>query len=163
MWGIYDHSFGAAGDLTASGLWRFESGRPYSLTAGQLLTSIQEDLLADYADLPEDQQIFFGERGSGLFPSHALFDVSLNYSLPVQGALRPWIKFDVFNLFNNQKPIAFDTTVRPDPASPVDALGLRTGFVEGPNFGEARGVNHYPRSLNEAGGRAVRVAFGIRF
>ena len=163
VWGIYDHSFGSAGDLTASGLWRFESGRPYSLVARQLLTGIQEDLLADYVDLPEDQQVFYSDRGFETFPSHALFDVSLNYSLPLQGRIRPWIKFDVFNLFNNQKLISFDTTIRPDPASPVDELGLRTGYIEGTNFGEARGVNDYPRSLNEAGGRAFRMSFGVRF
>ena len=163
VWGIYDHSFGSAGDLTASGLWRFESGRPYSLVARQLLTGIQEDLLADYVDLPEDQQVFFSDRGFETFPSHALFDVSLNYSVPIQGRVRPWIKFDVFNLFNNQKLISFDTAIRPDPASPADSLGLRTGYIEGANFGEARGVNDYPRSLNEAGGRSFRMSFGIRF
>ena len=163
VWGIYDHSFGKGGDISASGLWRFESGRPYSLTTRQLLTGIQQDLLEDYVDQPEDQQVFYSERGVETFPSHALFDVSLNYSLPLQGRIRPWIKFDVFNLFNNQQLISFDTTIRPDPSSPVDALGLRTGYIEGANFGEARGVNDYPRSLNEAGGRSFRMSFGVRF
>jgi choline dehydrogenase-like flavoprotein len=79
VWGIYDHSFGKVGDLTASGLWRFESGRPYSLTTRQLLTGVQEDLLADYVDQPEDQQVFYSERGFETFPSHALFDVSYRY------------------------------------------------------------------------------------
>ena len=59
--------------------------------------------------------------------------------------------------------ISYNTAIRPDPASPVDALGLRTGYIEGVNFGEARGVNDYPRSLNEAGGRAFRMSFGVRF
>jgi hypothetical protein len=129
----------------------------------QPLSDVQFDLLAEYADSPAGQPIFFGERGSETFPSHALFDVSLNYSLPVYGRVRPWVKFDIFNLFDNDTLIAFDTTVRPDPSSPVDALGLRNGYIRGTNFGEARGPNDYPRSLNEAGGRAFRMAFGVRF
>jgi hypothetical protein len=164
VWSIYDHSLGTRGDVTVSGLWRFESGRPYSLVAlDQPLSDTQLDLLADYADSPAGQPLFFDERGSETFPSHALFDVSLNYSLPLYGRVRPWVKFDIFNLFDNDTLIAFDTTVRPDPSSPVDALGLRTGYLQGTNFGEARSANDYPRSLNEAGGRAFRVAFGVRF
>jgi hypothetical protein len=76
VWGIYDHSFGKAGDLTASGLWRFESGRPYSLTTRQLLTGIQQDLLEDYVDQPEDQQVFYSERGFETFGRPPLASMS---------------------------------------------------------------------------------------
>ena len=38
-----------------------------------------------------------------------------NYNIPVFRTLRPWIKFDVYNLFDNQKLIAWNTTVSQDP------------------------------------------------
>ena len=34
------------------------------------------------------------------------------------------MKFEVLNVFNNQKLIGFDTTIDPDYDGPVDALGL---------------------------------------
>jgi outer membrane receptor for ferrienterochelin and colicin len=166
IWSIYDFDLGHAGDLSVSGLLRLESGQAYSLVAtGQALTSIQESLLdkAGYVDRPNSQSVYFGERGSETFPGYALFDVSANYAIPVFKSLRPWLKVDIFNLFNNDKLVAFNTTVRPDPTSPADALGLRTGFIKGSSFGEARGAGDYPKSLGTSGGRTFRMAFGFRF
>jgi hypothetical protein len=114
-------------------------------------------------DAPNSQSVYFAGRGSETFPSYALFDVSANYAIPVLKSLRPWLKVDVFNLFNNDKLVAFNTTVRPDPTSPVDALGLRTSFIEGSSFGQARGAGDYPKSLGVTGGRTLRMAFGFRF
>ena len=62
----------------------------------------------------------------------------MNYSIPVWDTLSPWIKFDLFNAFNNDKQIASNVAVALDPNSPVDALGIPTGYTEGPNFGEAK-------------------------
>jgi hypothetical protein len=73
------------------------------------------------------------------------------------------VKFDVFNIFNNDKLIGFDTTVDPDPNSPLDALGLPTGFIEGETFGEALGPADFPQSLQTPGGRSFRMALGFRF
>ena len=64
--------------------------------------------------------MFFGERGSETFKGYGLLDTSINYNIPVFRSLRPWVKFDVYNLFNNRKLIAWNTTVRPDPTSPLD-------------------------------------------
>jgi len=164
VWSIYQFDLGKAGDLSVSGLWRYESGTHYSLVAnGQGLSGIQRNLLSDYVDLPDSQSVFFGERGAETFPGYGLFDVSANYAIPVFKSLSPWVKFDVFNLFNNDKLIGFNTTVRQDPTTPVDSLGLRTGFVKGANFGEARGPGDYPSSLGVDGGRTFRMAVGIRF
>ena len=56
--------------------------------------------------------VFFnGERGSETFPGYGLFDTSINYNIPVFRTLRPWVKFDVYNLFNNQKLIGWNTAV----------------------------------------------------
>ncbi len=75
------------------------------LTAlGQPLTDIQTDLLArqGYPDAPSNQPVFFGERGSQWFKGYALLDVSFNYEIALKGHVRPWVKFDVFNLFNHK-------------------------------------------------------------
>jgi hypothetical protein len=163
-WTIYTVGMGTLGDVSLSGLWRVESGAPYSLAATRLpLTPTQDALLAGYPDAPASQNIFFGERGSETFPGFGLLDVSVNYAVPVFRSLGPWVKLDLFNILDNDKLISFDTRVVPDPDSPLDELGLPTGFIRGPNFGEATGPGNFPRSLGMAGGRTVRVAVGVRF
>lgn len=77
--------------------------------------------------------------------------------------LRPWLKVDVFNLFNNQKLVGFDTTIEPDFDGPLDALGLPTTYIRSDTFGEARSSGDFPRSLSLAGGRGFRMALGFRF
>ena len=78
--------------------------------------------------------------------------------------MSPWIKFGMFNLFNNDKQIGANTTVSVDPDSPVDEFGIPTGFVEGSRFGEATSVDHYPQYLpNVDGLRSFLASFGIRF
>jgi len=164
LWSIYDFDLGKAGLMSVSGLWRFESGRAYSLVAtNRPLTTIQEDLLSAYVDLPDSQNIYFGSRGSETYPSYSLFDFSLNYAIPIFKALRPWVKADLFNAFNNDKLVGFNTTVSPDPASPLDALGLPTGYIKSANFGKARSANDFPRSLATSGGRTFRMSVGFRF
>ena len=74
------------------------------------------------------------------------------------------MKFDIFNLLNNQKLIEWNTTIRPDPASPLDSLGYRTGYIQ------RHGVRHGHRAdslpglaSGNTGGRTFRVALGVRF
>ena len=72
------------------------------------------------------------------------------------------MKFDVYNLFNNQKLIPWNTTVRPDPASPQDSLGYRTGYLKGASFGQGTAHTHYPPGIRRnTGGRTFRVAVGF--
>jgi hypothetical protein len=72
-------------------------------------------------------------------------------------------------VLNNQKLIAWDTTVNADPNSPKDANGLPTGFIQGPNFGKAtadtiNAVPAFPQPIpGTNGGRMWRFAFGFRF
>ena len=165
VWTIHTFGLGRAGDLSVSGLARFDSGQVYSLVAqGQPLSSIQTGRLAAYPDKPSSQNIYFGDRGSQFFNSTGLVDTSINYNIPIVHSVKPWVKFDVYNLFNNQKLIQFDTTVLPDKNSPVDALGLATGFIKGPNFGNADRNRDFPIPFTGlTGGRTIRVAVGIRF
>jgi hypothetical protein len=160
-------SLGHAGRLSFSGLVRADSGLTYSLLATNVdLTEIQTNLLTDagYPDAPSSQNVYFGDRGTQTFPGFALFDTSINYELPLYKTARPWLKFDVYNLFNNQKVIQYDTTVNPDPTSPLDAFGLPTGFIKGSQFGQATSTAAYPVPFQgQRGGRTFRVAFGFRF
>ena len=78
--------------------------------------------------------------------------------------MRPWVKFDVFNVLNNGTLTSWNTTIRQDTATPLDALGLRTGFVQGPQFGQATSPKNFPAPFGGAdGGRTFRVAVGVRF
>jgi hypothetical protein len=179
LWSIYDFGMGRFGDLSVSGLWRLDSGLAYSLVArNQPLTDEQNALIAaaGYPDFPPPagNEVFFGNRGAQTFPGYGLVDMSINYNVPILRSLRPWVKFDVYNLFDNEKLIAWNTTVSQDPNSPKDQLGLATGFLPGSAFGTAsgntvtnlfnNGINAFPVPFNgTTGGRTFRVGVGFRF
>jgi outer membrane receptor protein involved in Fe transport len=167
MWSTYDFALGQLGDLSVSGLWRLDSARVYSLTASNVsLTPTQAGILASagYPDAPPPGMLFFGTRGSQEFKGYGLFDTSINYNVPLFRTLRPWVKLDVYNLFNNQKLISWNTTVRPDKNSPKDSLGLPTGYLPGALFGQATSTSNFPAPFNGlAGGRTFRAAVGFRF
>ena len=76
--------------------------------------------------------MFFGERGANFFKGFQVWDLAATYNVPVFQTLRPYVNLSLFNAFNNQKLIRWNTTVTPDPTSPVDENGLRTGFARGP-------------------------------
>ena len=91
-------------------------------------------------------------------------DLATTYSVPVWKNLRPWLKFEFYNVLNNQKQIKWDTTVTADATSPKDANGLATGFIKGANFGKATADNQFPQPVpGTNGGRLFRMAFGLRF
>ena len=90
-------------------IWRYNSGRAYSLRAKGVPTNpTQAALLASagYVDVPEPRTVYFAQgRGSETFDGCGLLDVAVNYSIPVWDSLRPWIKFELFNALNNDKQI----------------------------------------------------------
>ena len=167
VWSDYEFDLGRAGHLSTSGLWRVNSGEVFSLRAtSQPITATQQQLLAaaGYPDAPDSQDVFFGARGSQQFPGYALFDASLSYDIPVVRSLRPWVKCDVFNLFDNLKLIAWNTTVLQDRSGPKDSAGLATTYNPSPLFGQPDSNADFPSALpGVTGGRAFRLAFGIRF
>ena len=72
--------------------------------------------------------------------------------------------FELFNVFNNDTLIFWNTTVRPDADGPKDDLGLPTTYTEGSQFGEGTSNSHYPPDLPGVdGGRTFRLALGFRF
>ena len=184
-WTIYTFNMGRVGDLSLSGLWRVDSGRVYSLVArNQAITAQQRAILAaaGYPDVPSanGNHVFFAERGSEHFKGYGLFDTSINYNIPVFRALRPWVKFDTYNLFNNRKLIAWNTTISQNRTGPLDNFGLATTYTKAAAFGTATGntltnlgtttINAYPLGYGgpdgdraTPGGRTFTMAVGFRF
>ena len=129
---------------------------------------------AGYPDSRLRHMSFSANAAPKTFNGYGLFDTSINYDVPVFRSLAPWIKFDVYNVFNNQKLIAWNTPVTGNTAGPVDALGIPTTFTHGASFGTATGntvansnitgIPAYPQWVGASnGGRTFRVAIGLRF
>jgi len=162
LWTTYEQRLGRFGGFNVGLLWRYDSAMTYSLgAANQPISDVQASRDPGYAQPPGLQTVFFGERGAGDFTGAHLFDVALTYDIPVYRSLRPYVKLDVRNVFNDQTLGAgvggWNTTVFPDEDGPVDANGIPTGHTEGPNFGTATGNGSYPIP------REYRVAVGFRF
>jgi hypothetical protein len=166
-WTVYDIGLGRAGDVSVSGLVRADSGQVYSLRATNVaLTATQRTILknAGYPDAPGRSSLYFDSRGSQEFNGYGALDLNISYNVPIVRSLKPWVKFDIFNALNNDKLVSFNTTVTQDPASPLDALGYRTGFVKGPQFGQATSASNYiPPFGGVTGLRTFQVAVGVRF
>jgi hypothetical protein len=164
IWADYHASLGRLGSFTFAPIYRYNSARTYSLVLnGQALSAVQAARNPGYAGNPT-QQIFFGERGSQSFEGFALVDLAVTYGVPVWRSAQPWIKFEMFNVLNNQKLIAWDTTIAADPASARDEFGLPTGYVQGARFGQGTSNAHYPAPrAGLDGGLMFDVAVGFRF
>lgn len=160
LWTVYSLGLGRLGTVDLSGIYRYDSPTTFSFTAsGVRLSAAQLARNPGYARLPGggSQTLFFGERGAGKFASVSQMDFALNYEIPVFRQLRPWLKVELFNAFNEQPLTSFNTTVTANMSGPLDANGLPTEFVRGPRFGEATSANSYPTP------RTFQMAFGIRF
>ena len=164
LWADYHAGLGRYGSLDLTPIYRHNSARTYSLVLNnQPLSVIQAARNPGYAGTPL-QPIFFGSRGSQSFESFGLVDLAVTYGVPVWHSAQPWIKFEWFNVLDNRKLIAWDTTILPDAAGVRDEFGLPTGYVQGPRFGQGTANSHYPGPRPGAdGGRAFDVAVGFRF
>jgi outer membrane receptor protein involved in Fe transport len=165
MWANYAVRLGRFGSLDVAPLYRFNSGRTYSLVAAGVRLSAQQ-LARDpgYADLPPSQSIFFGARGAQSFEGYHLVDLAATYSVPVWRSLRPWVKMEVLNALNNQKLISWNTSITADNAGPKDENGLPLDYIKSAAFGSASGNSSYPRPRPGLdGGRTLMMAAGVRF
>lgn len=154
----FDFSLGRAGTVGLGLLYRFDSPQVFSFTSANVpLTAIQRALGAAYAGLPTTQTIFYDSRGTGEYEAAHLFNMALNYELPVWKTARPYFKVDFRNVFNAQPNIQSDTTLLPDNNGPKDALGIPTTFIKGANFGKPTVLAHNPVP------REFRFAVGFRF
>ncbi len=165
---IYNQSVGRFGSVDIAPLWRVNSAAVYSLSAAIRVPAAQ---LANNPGYPRTdissstrETVFFGDRGAYDFKGYGVMDLATSYNVAVWKSARPFVKLEVYNLFNNQKQIAWDKTVSADASSPLDANGIPTGYVQGPKFGQATSGSMFPQPfLGQNGGRAFRVAFGARF
>jgi hypothetical protein len=168
LYGVVLQPLGRFGAIDIAPLWRLNSGTVYSLTAILPVTAQQ---LARNPGYPSNdvnpsvrQTVYFGGRGEHEFKGYGLVDLAVTYRVPVWRTLAPWAKVELYNVFGNQKQIAWDRTVTADPSSFRDANGLPTGYLRGPRFGQATADNQYPQPYaGQIGGRAFRMAFGLRF
>jgi hypothetical protein len=160
-WTTYDLGLGRVGSLNAGLLWRFDSGQAYSIrSTGRAFTSVQQAIAGDlYPDLPGTTQSYFYSpgRGSENWKSASLFDLAVTYSLPVYRRLNLWVKGEMRNMFNSTPLTSTNITVSPDPTSPLDSLGIPTGFIKGANFGKGTASGNYPFP------REYFVTVGVRF
>lgn len=169
-WTTYGLSLGRFGSLDSSLIYRFNSAQTYSLAAtGQPLSAVQLARNPGYARASgQAQSIFFDERGSEFFNASNQVDLGVLYQIPIWRTARPWVKFEGYNILNNQALVGFNTAVTPDASSALNANGLRTGFVRPAAFGTARSNADFPRATNTPGGSALNartflMSFGLRF
>jgi hypothetical protein len=165
VWATYSFDLHEFGRLDVAPLYRYNSPKTFSLVAASVaLTAQQSATNPGYVRLPSSQPVFFGARGGQEFEDYALFDLAMTYGVPVWQSLRPWVRLEVLNLFNNQQLISWDTTVTADLNGPKDPNGLPLNYVSGPNFGKGTSNANYARPRQGMdGGRTVMVATGIRF
>jgi hypothetical protein len=167
IWTIYSLGLPRFGDLSLSALSRIDSGTTYTdSAAAQPITPTQRAKLiaAGYPDAPASQAIFFGERGANVFNGFQVWDLAATYNVPVFRSLRPYLNLAIYNAFNNQTLIRWNTTVTPDATAPVDGNGIPTNFVRGSIHGLANNNNQFPvPSIGGTGGRTWRFAAGFRF
>jgi len=168
VYSVLMQPLGRFGSLDVSPLWRVNSGTVYSLTASIAIPQAQ---LARNPGYPANvinpfvrETVYFGERGGSDFKGYGVLDLAVTYRIPVWRSVAPWAKVEVYNTLNNQKQIAWDRTVSPDPNSAPDANGISTAYIKGPRFGQATTDNQYPQPYpGQNGGRAFRMAIGVRF
>ena len=168
-WKSSKRPIGRFGALDVSAMWKYNSALTYTLFAANYPLSDQQLALAEaagYANEPGGgaQNLFFGERGSQSFEGYGLVDLGVTYSIPVWRTVRPYLKVEVLNAFNNQKQIGWDTVVNADVNGPVDSLGLPLNYVRGARFGQpTRNLDYPTYRPGFDGGRTVLLAFGMRF
>jgi hypothetical protein len=165
VWASYSLELGRFGVVDLAPLYRFNSGRTYSLVAsGVPLSAAQIARNPGYARLPASQSIFFGPRGSESFAGYHLVDLAATYSIPVWQSLRPWVKVEALNALNNQKLVSWNTSVTAENAGPKDENGLPINYIKSAAFGTASGPASYARPRPGIdGGRTFLLAAGVRF
>lgn len=169
-WTTYGLQLGRLGSVDTSASYRYNSAQTYSLAAtGQPQSAVQSARNPGYArSAGQAQTLYFDERGSEFFEDSHQVDLAVLYQVPIWKTLRPWFKAEFYNVFNNQPLVLANTAVTPDPASPLDANGLRTGYIKPAAFGTARSQADYPRATTSPAGTALYartflMSFGLRF
>ena len=140
LWTNYALDLGRAGDVNLGMLARFDSGRTFSRTDAVGLSAAQDQILSDLyvGPGPTNQTVFFGGRGTESFEDSLVFDLSVNYRVPIVKDFELWLKADFFNLFDDNSQIAGSTNVDFDPNGAFDGLGIPLDYTEPSDFRTAR-------------------------
>ncbi len=159
LWSNYSLDLGRAGGLDVGLIYRYDSPIAFSYVANNVsYSAIQLGRDPGYNSIGRTQaQLFFGERGAGEFEESHVFDLALQYRVPIWRSLEPWVKFELRNLLNEDALQTFDTTVTPDYAGPLDADGLPTRYIPSPTFGQATS------EASHVVPREYLISAGIRF
>jgi hypothetical protein len=144
----YEIGLGRAGSLDVGLVFNYDSAQTFSYLATSVpITAIQSAKLtaAGYKSPPTSQTVYFGELGDGEFNDIHAFDLAFTYSIPIVKTVAPRVKFEVYNVTNQQELRFFNTTVTANngASDPKDALGLPTTYTKSANFGKARDANDY--------------------
>ena len=175
LWLTYDVP-SAIGDFTFSLLQSFESGTRSS-TDGSIDTRSFVDN-PGYDSPTSSVGYFFHGRGDLQHDDVTRTDISVNYTLPIK-AVDLFIKFDVFNIFNEQAVLSFDEEVLteddedwlilfnpftetapiecPQGAAPEVCEDMGAHWQKGENFGQPTTESDYQTP------RTFRITVGIRF
>lgn len=169
LWTLYDLGLARWGAVNLGMMYRYDSPLTFSLVAnGVAMSAIQNARDPGYAVPPRSQPLYFGERGSQHFEASHLVDLSATYGVPVFRDLQPWIKVELFNAFNDQSLVGFNTQVTANASGTLDADGLPTQFARGARFGQATANTHFPRSAQNFAGQSLNartflLSTGVRF
>jgi hypothetical protein len=123
---------GPAGNLNVGLIGNYDSPQVFNYTTAVARTAQQTAAVtaAGYKSPPTSSTVFFGGRGTGRYNSQKSVDLGLTYSLPLFGSkIAPWVKFDMINVTNEASLITYNTTIIANPASPLGAFGLPTGYL----------------------------------
>jgi hypothetical protein len=158
-WTTYDLGLGKAGNVGLGLLFWFDSPTTYSHSAGSVpLSSVQQALGQAYASIPASQTLFFGGRGDQSYNNNLYrLDFAITYQIPVFKSAKPYVKFDLRDVFNYDTPLQFNTTIAPDNNGPVDSLGLPLNYIKGGKFGQATKKQDFTLQ------RTYDIALGFRF
>jgi hypothetical protein len=157
LWTTYNLDLRRAGNLSAAVLYRYDSPLTFSYSASVARSAASKALNPGYKNAGNTVTLFFGDRGAGQFNPSSIFDVSLQYSIPVASRVTPWIKADVQNVLSSNTQIGWNTAITQDPNSPKDALGYPTGFTKNATFGRPTSTLSYVQP------RQYLVYAGVRF
>jgi hypothetical protein len=159
LWSNYTLDFGRAGALDIGAIYRYDSPIAFSYVANSVpYSAIQLARDPGYRSIGRSQaNLFFGDRGAGEFEASNVFDMALQYRIPIWRSVEPWVKFELRNMFNDESLQTYDTTVTPNFNGPLDADGLPTQYIKSPNVGKATSEASYVVP------REYLISAGIRF
>lgn len=160
VWSTHVLGMGRFGQLATTVLANYNSGTAFSFadSIDMPFTPEQAEILSFYDSSPGGSQtVFFGERGAGEFDDALTFDLGLLYEIPVWKRLGAFVKADVFNVFNDDTQISWNTNTTANVDGPTDEFGLPTDFELGPGFGDPEDNDSFVRP------REFRIAVGFRF